>query len=509
MEPCLARADAQRLAAVSVERAARLRDVLCSAGLAGTAENLPLEVEGRARGGRNIPRLMRMTAAGRPLDTFVRLFLMGVPTGVREARAAMAPVPLEEWVEAGLVQADGDSVSGLVAFYPYEDLILAADKPELLDRGAAPDIVSGVTNSTVSLALFTVRRAFRNILDPGAGCGVMGFVAARAGGRLLATDINPRAIAFAQFNARLNGIRDAEFAIGDAFEPAAGRRFDLIIANPPCVIGPGVRYAYRDSGMELDGLCRKIVGQAPAFLEEGGLFQSTVEWPDFAGVDWKERMAGWFRNSGCDALVFRMRTKSALENAEETVYETEVIDSQVQSRVYGEYADYFERLHVASISEGLIAMRRRSAVPSGVPSGPSENWVRFEELPPRPLEPFGDAVWRMFEARDALDRMKDDSGLLEWKLRMAPGLALETTREWSGVAWSEASYWLRQGAGFRFQASVDAHVANMLRAFEGSKTVREVLEEVAQRLGVSFDAVARESLAVLREMLQRGFLVGE
>ena len=56
---------------------------------------------------------------------------------------------------------------------------------------------------------------------------------------------------------------------------------------------------------------------------------------------------------------------------------------------------------------------------------------------------------------------------------------------------------------------MDAHVANMLRAFEGRKTVREVLEEVAGRLGVSFEAVAGGSLAVLREMLQRGFLLGE
>jgi methylase of polypeptide subunit release factors len=505
MEPFPARADADRLAAVGTEQAARFRDALRAAGFAAAAENLPMEVEGRARGGRNIPRMMRMTAAGRPLDTFVRLFLMGVPTGVREARAAMAPVPLEEWVEAGLVHAEGDSVRGLVALYLYEGLILAADKPELLDRGAGPDIVSGITNSTESLALFTVRRGFRNILDLGTGCGVMGFVAARPGGHLLATDVNARAIAFAQFNARLNGISDAEFATGDTFEPAAGRKFDLILANPPCVIGPAVRYAYRDSGMELDGLCRKIVGQAPEFLEEGGLFQSTAEWPDFTGVDWKERMAGWFRNSGCDALVLRMRTKKPLDHAEETVYDTDVIDAEVQSRVYAEYADYFERLNVASISEGLIAMRRRS----GAPSGPGENWVRFEELPPRPPEPFGDAVWRMFEARDALDRMKDDSGLLQCKLRMAPELTLETTRTWSGEAWSDPGYWLRQGAGFRFQASVDVHVANMLKAFEGSSTVREVLEEVAARLAVSFDAVARGSLAVLREMLQRGFLVGE
>ena len=99
------RADAERLAAVSAEQAARFGDVLRSAGFAAVAGNLPLEVEGRARGGRNIPRVMRLTAAGRPLDIFVRLFLMGIPTGVREARAAMAPVPLEEWVEAGLVEA--------------------------------------------------------------------------------------------------------------------------------------------------------------------------------------------------------------------------------------------------------------------------------------------------------------------------------------------------------------------------------------------------------------------
>jgi SAM-dependent methyltransferase len=501
IEPYPARADAERLAAVGAEQAARFRDVLYSAGFFPAAVDTHMEMEGRSRGGRNIPRLMRITAASRPLDTFVRLFLMGVPTGVQEARAAMAPVPLEEWVQAGLVEADRDSVRGLVALYLYEDLFLAADKPELLDRGCGPDIVSGVTNSTVTLALFLVRRSFRKILDLGAGCGVLGFLAARAGGRLLAADINARAIRFAQFNARLNGIPNVEFATGDVFDPAAGRKFELIVANPPCVIGPGARYAFRDSGMELDTLCRKIVGQAPEFLEEGGLFQCTAEWPNFTGVDWKERIAQWFRNSGCDALVLSVRTKNALEHAEETVYDTDVIDPEVQSRVYGEYADYFERLNVASISEGLIAMRRRS--------GPGENWVRFEELPPRPPEPFGDAVWRMFEARDALDRMKDDSGLLQRKLRMAPGLALESARTWTGQAWSDPSYWLRQGSGFRFQASVDAHVASVLRACEGSKTLREVLEELAQRLGVSFDAVVRGSLAVIREMLQRGFLLME
>lgn len=86
------------------------------------------------------------------------------------------------------------------------------------------------------------------------------------------------------------------------------------MANPPCVIGPGIRYANRDSGTELDGFRRKIVGQAPEFLEEGGLFQSAAEWPGLTGVDWKERMAGWFRNSGCAADG--ASRQEALANAE-------------------------------------------------------------------------------------------------------------------------------------------------------------------------------------------------
>lgn len=89
MEPYPARADADHLAAVGTEQAARFRDALRAAGFAAAAENLPMEVERRARGGRNIPRMMRMTTAGTPLDASMRIFLMGVPTGVREARAAL------------------------------------------------------------------------------------------------------------------------------------------------------------------------------------------------------------------------------------------------------------------------------------------------------------------------------------------------------------------------------------------------------------------------------------
>ena len=52
-------------------------------------------------------------------------------------------------------------------------------------------------------------------------------------------------------------------ALGDRFDPVAGERFELIVANPPFVISPSRRYLFRDSGLPVDELCRSIVRAAP------------------------------------------------------------------------------------------------------------------------------------------------------------------------------------------------------------------------------------------------------
>ncbi len=98
-----------------------------------------------------------------------------------------------------------------------------------------------------------------SVMDLGCGYGVLGIVAARemGEGRVVMTDINPRAVWLARKNVELNGVEDVvEVRRGDLYEPVEGESFDLIVSNPP------VR-----EGLEI---VSKIIEEAPGHLEDDG-----------------------------------------------------------------------------------------------------------------------------------------------------------------------------------------------------------------------------------------------
>jgi HemK-related putative methylase len=74
------------------------------------------------------------------------------------------------------------------------------------------------------------------ILDMGTGSGVCALVAARHSSHVTAVDIDDNAVRCAQLNALLNGMDDRVRVLqGNLFAPLTGRRFDLILFNPPYV----------------------------------------------------------------------------------------------------------------------------------------------------------------------------------------------------------------------------------------------------------------------------------
>lgn len=75
----------------------------------------------------------------------------------------------------------------------------------------------------------------RHVLDVGTGSGALALASARAGAAsVTAVDLSLRSVLATWVNCRVRGAR-VSVRRGDLFAPVSGRRFDLIVANPPYV----------------------------------------------------------------------------------------------------------------------------------------------------------------------------------------------------------------------------------------------------------------------------------
>ena len=110
--------------------------------------------------------------------------------------------------------------------------------------------------------------AGRRALDVGTGTGVLAFVLARAGARVVATDVEAAAVACARENAaRLDLAGRVEVAQADLFVDGA---FDLIVSNPPWLPDaartPLERAVYDPDGAFLG----RLLAGLPSHLAPGG-----------------------------------------------------------------------------------------------------------------------------------------------------------------------------------------------------------------------------------------------
>ena len=137
---------------------------------------------------------------------------------------------------------------------------------------AAPNHVAGVHRPSATLAELTVRRPVEAALDVATGCGIQALLTAPHAGRVVATDVNERALAFAEFNAALNGIENVEFRAGSFFEPAAGERFGPRRVQPALRHLPGERRSC--SATAACPATRSAPSSSPScprYLEDGGV----------------------------------------------------------------------------------------------------------------------------------------------------------------------------------------------------------------------------------------------
>ena len=97
-----------------------------------------------------------------------------------------------------------------------------------------------------------------DVLDLGCGLGVVGRVVANiTKGKVVLVDINKRAVKLSKMNTK--GLKNVEVFQGDMYEAVEGKKFDVILLNPPQTAGKKV--------------CLAMIKKALDHLKKGGSLQ--------------------------------------------------------------------------------------------------------------------------------------------------------------------------------------------------------------------------------------------
>ncbi len=436
-----------------------------------------------------LPSYLRRIGDADELAVLIRLFLLGVPVLRARFDELVGTQLRARLAGAGLLIRNGEVVHGSARLVPHDELLIASDHAGAGEAHA--DHVPGVHRPSVALAHLTVRGQGERALDLCTGNGIQAILLAAHAESVVATDVNVRALAYAAFNAALNGAGNVETRAGSFFEPVEGEQFDLVVANPPYVDSPESAYLFRDSGMPGDAVSEHVVRSVPGALAHGGFAGVLIAWaldPDAPA----ERPRSWLEGSGCDAYLLHTSTDDPIETA--TVWNRDLLDRpEDYAQALDRWLAYYRELGIEQVGYACLVLRKRGDDRDG--------WLEAQPLPRAALRPAGRHVRMLFETHDRVSELGADDELLDRRLRVADDAVVTQDTRFAEGRWQPESLTLRLDEGLPFSAELDPPTARMIRALDGSRTLREALAAA-----VDSDAAEETGLALARQMLKIGFL---
>jgi methylase of polypeptide subunit release factors len=417
-----------------------------------------------------------------PLGNAIRLLLLQVSIDRDDVVAALGEDGLEALLATQIAREDGSRIAARGRIVPAEGLLMSFDG-FAVGNDDPHGYVASYTPTASWLAALTPRRGFGRALDIGTGSGAQALIATRHCDHVIATDLNPRAVAFTSLNAALNGIDNLDVRLGSLFEPVGDDTFDLITCNAPYVVSPEDRWQYRDAaGFEADQLSQTVVTEAARHLNNDGFACMLVSWLAQSKDDPDARVEQWLEDNDCDAWVVSLSGADALDHAAGW-NEHLADDPEDYGATLDRWTAYFQELGVAWISEGAVLLHKRPG---------TQHMIRTDWADEDDLEYGSDQIDRVFKALRLLATVDDSRELLGERLALPEEARIEQT-----VGEEGATVVLEEGTWPELE--VDDETADVLVELDGRITLAEAIDRarVPQR---------RSTLDDVQELLELGIL---
>lgn len=431
-----------------------------------------------------------------PLNLLVGLFWFGETARCEKVSSAFPPQIVKDLLYCELLEREADVFVPQCMLVHFGELLLACDSVRRAQATATSDLVLGTNTPTKILANSLIKRSCGEVLDLGTGCGTLALVAGRFARAVTATDINPRALEFTEFNAALNGITNVQPGAGDRFVPVEGHKFDLVACNPPFFLNTASRLLFTDNSAELDSFVKGLTQSAPQFLKEGGFFQMLCEWVAIPGESWPHRLKHWFDHSGCDVLILKAYEMNPADYVLTRAAESASLHGEPREEQVLEHINYFRRWRVERIYGGLVTMRRRAA----------ENWYVCDEMEEAPDETLGEFLFERFAMQDILASC-EGTELLALKPRLSKGAQLVEESVQQSQSWKPRRIYLERRAGIPKRLAFDKAVADFVARFDGKRPLSVLVKELANENKVPRQQAEENGLKLIRKLSSLGLIV--
>ncbi|MGO3363737.1 MAG: DUF7782 domain-containing protein [Corynebacterium sp.] len=460
--------------------------------------------------------------AGPREDILTRSFFLREPVDAGELAEVIGEDLLDGLLHCGAVEtvgaphggaAPGDPVRSQVDIRPVSHqqhgdsrpvLIVSDPDASMEPRDPGDDHVPGVGQAPLTLLNQIPAGPVGRLLDLGTGSGVLALVV--DAGETVATDVHDRALGFARASHRGVPDRPVEWRRGSWFEPVAGEEFDMIVSNPPFVVGPPEDGSiYRDAGLELDDATRTVVEGAAAHLAPDGTAHLLGAWATGLSESPAHRVAGWIPPEGIRAWIVQR------DEVTPSVYaRTWIADASVDLRSArgrdraSRWLDYFAGRGVDRIGMGYVHLQRID--------GPSE--VTFEVIDSPELDYFGDEVSEYF-TRAAWLADNGAEEVLGSRFQVRPGLARETvevatigTEDMPSIGFQPEVLRLTRTEGPRFSHDIDAPLSAVVAGLSPQGlSLRDTAELYCAVNGLDADEFCDALVPLVVDLVRHGMIL--